>query len=202
MTVRPGPATLDDVFVLVRQISIVRRQTLALELSTKAKLLSICAPHKVRPGEEAVVLFFRKTSLLALGVVGEVEEELPAPLPVAGACFVDGFGLPFAVFAHAILERVLWIQQDGICNGPQTSSKAKAGQREAGKAYPGQTPNPAYPIWGGDGKWYSEDEWKQKSATGKRSESAPINGARKAPDGNWYLPDPNRKGKYLQVEVG
>jgi hypothetical protein len=42
--------------------------------------------------------------------------------------------------------------------------KAKPGQREAGNSYPDQTPNPAYPIWGGDGKWYSEDEWKRKNA--------------------------------------
>jgi hypothetical protein len=28
----------------------------------------------------------------------------------------------------------------------------------------------------------------------------PINGARQAPDGKFYLPDPNRPGKYLQVQ--
>jgi hypothetical protein len=28
----------------------------------------------------------------------------------------------------------------------------------------------------------------------------PVEGARKAPDGNWYVPDPNRPGKYLQVQ--
>jgi len=28
----------------------------------------------------------------------------------------------------------------------------------------------------------------------------PMNGARQAPDGKWYLPDPNRPGKYLQVQ--
>lgn len=30
--------------------------------------------------------------------------------------------------------------------------------------------------------------------------TAPVEGARKAPDGNWYVPDPNRPGKYLQVQ--
>lgn len=28
----------------------------------------------------------------------------------------------------------------------------------------------------------------------------PAPGARKAPDGNWYIPDPNRPGKYLRVD--
>jgi len=28
----------------------------------------------------------------------------------------------------------------------------------------------------------------------------PMEGARKAPDGNWYVPDPQRAGKYLQVK--
>lgn len=28
---------------------------------------------------------------------------------------------------------------------------------------------------------------------------APVEGARQAPDGHWYLPDPNRAGKFLQV---
>jgi hypothetical protein len=38
----------------------------------------------------------------------------------------------------------------------------------------------------------------------KRSslDTPPVSGARKAPDGNWYLPDPKRRGKYLQVQVG
>lgn len=29
---------------------------------------------------------------------------------------------------------------------------------------------------------------------------APADGARQAPDGNWYVPDPNRPGKYLRVK--
>lgn len=28
----------------------------------------------------------------------------------------------------------------------------------------------------------------------------PVEGARQAPDGNWYVPDPNRPGKFLRVE--
>jgi hypothetical protein len=47
----------------------------------------------------------------------------------------------------------------------------------------------AYPTPGGG---------KQSSA----SEAPPVNGARKAPDGNWYISDPKRPGKYLQVQVG
>lgn len=31
------------------------------------------------------------------------------------------------------------------------------------------------------------------------SEQPPVPGARKAPDGNWYVPDPNNPGKYLLV---
>lgn len=30
--------------------------------------------------------------------------------------------------------------------------------------------------------------------------AAPLDGARQAGDGNWYVPDPNRPGKYLQVQ--
>ena len=36
------------------------------------------------------------------------------------------------------------------------------------------------------------DQWEQ--------EKPPMEGAQKAPDGNWYLPDENRPGKYLQVQ--
>lgn len=32
------------------------------------------------------------------------------------------------------------------------------------------------------------------------AETPPVQGARKAADGNWYIPDPNRPGKYLRVE--
>lgn len=34
----------------------------------------------------------------------------------------------------------------------------------------------------------------------RAQDDAPIPGARKAPDGKWYLPDPERPGKYLQVQ--
>lgn len=36
-------------------------------------------------------------------------------------------------------------------------------------------------------------------ATAPRQNEPPVPGARRAPDGNWYVPDPNRPGKYLQV---
>lgn len=34
---------------------------------------------------------------------------------------------------------------------------------------------------------------------GKAGESPPVAGAQKAPDGNWYVTDPKRPGKYMQV---
>ena len=34
---------------------------------------------------------------------------------------------------------------------------------------------------------------------GQASQRSPVPGARQAPDGNWYVPDPNRPGKYLRV---
>ena len=43
-----------------------------------------------------------------------------------------------------------------------SKTAAKAATRETGKSYPSQTPDPAYPIWGGDGKWYSKEEWETK----------------------------------------
>lgn len=38
----------------------------------------------------------------------------------------------------------------------------------------------------------------QKKAKGEQG--APVEGAKKAPDGNWYVPDPKRAGKYLLVK--
>jgi hypothetical protein len=32
-----------------------------------------------------------------------------------------------------------------------------------------------------------------------QAEKPPVEGAKKAPDGKWYVPDPNRPGKYLEV---
>jgi hypothetical protein len=48
--------------------------------------------------------------------------------------------------------------------------------------------------------WNAYDQ----SYYGKRTPStpeakAPVSGARQAPDGKWYVPDPNRPGKYMQV---
>lgn len=43
----------------------------------------------------------------------------------------------------------------------------------------------------------------QEGTTGgtqQGEEQPPIQGARKAPDGNWYIEDPNNPGKYLRVE--
>jgi hypothetical protein len=38
-----------------------------------------------------------------------------------------------------------------------------------------------------------------KATSSQATAGAPVSGAKKAPDGNWYIPDPNRPGKYLQV---
>jgi hypothetical protein len=52
-------------------------------------------------------------------------------------------------------------------------------------------------------KFYREHPLKSPF-TGKpltaETETAPLPGAQQAPDGNWYLPDPRRPGKYLQVK--
>jgi hypothetical protein len=37
---------------------------------------------------------------------------------------------------------------------------------------------------------------------GAQEEQPPLEGARKAPDGNWYVADPEREGKWLQVQAG
>lgn len=37
------------------------------------------------------------------------------------------------------------------------------------------------------------------SGNDSSAESPPMENAKKAPDGNWYVPDPDRPGKYLQV---
>jgi hypothetical protein len=42
----------------------------------------------------------------------------------------------------------------------------------------------------------SEDQWAKLPKEYK----PPVQGARLAPDGNWYIPDPKRKGKYLRVD--
>lgn len=36
--------------------------------------------------------------------------------------------------------------------------------------------------------------------SGQQEETPPAAGAKKAPDGNWYVPDPSRPGKYLRVK--
>ncbi len=46
------------------------------------------------------------------------------------------------------------------------------------------------------------DRFKKEfeSWAGKEPEHPLIEGMRQAPDGKWYIPDPNRPGKYLEVE--
>lgn len=41
---------------------------------------------------------------------------------------------------------------------------------------------------------------QQQSQPGQPSRQPDTTQARQAPDGNWYVPDPNRPGKYLQVQ--
>src|SRR6267154_1165832 len=52
----------------------------------------------------------------------------------------------------------------------------------------------------------NKDEFETESGTKslamtqpQAAEQPPVNGARKAPDGEWYLADPTRRGKYLRV---
>lgn len=42
--------------------------------------------------------------------------------------------------------------------------------------------------------------YKAPQKQGKGEQGAPMEGAQKAPDGNWYVPDPKRPGKYLMVK--
>ena len=39
----------------------------------------------------------------------------------------------------------------------------------------------------------------QQQAAPQQQSAPPAPGAKQAPDGNWYVPDPTRPGKYLQV---
>lgn len=48
------------------------------------------------------------------------------------------------------------------------------------------------------GKAYEQSYYGKRSPVNRMS-SPPASGARQAPDGNWYVPDPNRPGKYMQV---
>jgi hypothetical protein len=38
------------------------------------------------------------------------------------------------------------------------------------------------------------------SSSAAPADAPPVEGAKKAPDGNWYVPDPKRPGKYLRVD--
>ena len=79
-------------------------------------------------------------------------------------------------------------QGRGPVSGGGGASSAPAGTEE---------PTKKDAPWLGD-PVKSEAPGKQSSA----SEAPPVEGARKAPDGNWYVEDPHRQGKYLQVMIG
>jgi uncharacterized membrane protein YgcG len=70
---------------------------------------------------------------------------------------------------------------------------------------------PGGSLYGGQGgDWARQPNRGVKSAGGsgggssggggQSSDAPPAPGARKAPDGNWYVPDPARPGKYLRVD--
>lgn len=44
-----------------------------------------------------------------------------------------------------------------------------------------------------------DDDEDEGLVTSPAAEQPPVEGARKAQDGNWYVPDPKRPGKYLRV---
>jgi hypothetical protein len=46
----------------------------------------------------------------------------------------------------------------------------------------------------------TKDQGRVLGPPKSEEEGAPVPNARKAPDGNWYLPDPDRPGKYLLVQ--
>jgi hypothetical protein len=49
-------------------------------------------------------------------------------------------------------------------------------------------------------KAYIDQARKQFGMPPLEQEAPPVEGARKAPDGKWYVPDPKRNGKYLMVQ--
>jgi hypothetical protein len=62
------------------------------------------------------------------------------------------------------------------------------------------------PADSGKNKWESAPVVPGTSAEGPGKQSSneqpPVPGAKRAPDGNYYVKDPQRPGKYLQVEMG
>lgn len=59
-------------------------------------------------------------------------------------------------------------------------------------------PLPVAPTGGANGAEGGENEAAEPE--GGEEEEPPVDGAKKAQDGRWYIPDPNRPGKYLMVE--
>lgn len=49
-------------------------------------------------------------------------------------------------------------------------------------------------------QWLNESGGAAAPASAPAADVPPVQGARKAPDGYWYVPDPNRPGKFLRVE--
>jgi hypothetical protein len=45
----------------------------------------------------------------------------------------------------------------------------------------------------------TNDDTTDTTDTSAPSDTPPMSGAKKAPDGNWYVPDPKRQGKFLLV---
>ncbi|WP_454917089.1 hypothetical protein [Xanthobacter sediminis] len=76
-------------------------------------------------------------------------------------------------------------------------SSAQGIMREAGPNYqpPQGWGDPSNPPQGGA----QAPRGAQRSASAPTTGGLNINAARQAPDGNWYVPDPSRPGKYLQV---
>jgi hypothetical protein len=65
----------------------------------------------------------------------------------------------------------------------------------AALAAPAKTEGDKRPLW-------ESSPVKSGDKHSSADDAPPVRGARKAPDGNWYLSDPKRPGKYLQVGVG
>jgi len=95
---------------------------------------------------------------------------------------------------RSLIERLEKRQADW--NTRLTKSPAENAREGGAPSAPATEKSGKRPLW--------ESAPIDPSAPGKgssASEPPPVEGARKAPDGNWYVDDPDRPGKFLKVMV-
>lgn len=101
-------------------------------------------------------------------------------------------------------EREWPIVEQAISNlDPKMSEDAARAELENIKTYLARLKDSANTVYA--------DEWGQtqyakakgipRDVVPRPQAAAPVQGAKQAPDGKWYVSDPNRPGKYLQVEA-